>query len=185
MLDDPLVKPAVAQSKAGANAKPRKNKYKSDFVGRFGHSDDADTYVASGCPIGDWSGRSTGEHLQSYLSRHFANGGTVSLAPMLHLADGGGVGGIGGGVPTIDGGSLAGPTNETAKNTHLKSSSKNLLPNLPATIGGTQPWFYGAHLVKQFTNVRCGHLLDPTSLGGFQGPPSQTPSGQLISSPAA
>ncbi|MCP1841296.1 hypothetical protein ACVIHI_005783 [Bradyrhizobium sp. USDA 4524] len=56
LLDDPLVKSALAQSKAGMNQKPSKNKYKSDFVGRFGHSDDADTYVAEGGPIGHFAG---------------------------------------------------------------------------------------------------------------------------------
>ncbi|MGF6309946.1 hypothetical protein ABIB82_004057 [Bradyrhizobium sp. i1.8.4] len=110
LLDDPLVKSAMAQSRAGMNAQPSKSKYKSQFVGRFGHSDDADTYVAGGGPIGDWSGRSAGGNLRSFASRHFVNGGMVSLAPMLHLADGGGAGGVSGAAPTIDGGALAAPS---------------------------------------------------------------------------
>lgn len=93
ILNDPAVRQAIAQSKAGMSAAPSTRKYKSDFVGRFGHSDDSDTYVASGGPIGgSWLG--------------LAGGGQVSLAPMLHhLADGGDAG-----APALDGAALAAPS---------------------------------------------------------------------------
>ncbi|MFC7702204.1 hypothetical protein ACFQX9_36730 [Bradyrhizobium sp. GCM10028915] len=66
------------------NQKPAKNENKSDFVGRFGHSDHSETYVKDDGPIGDWRGYPGGAavvNLRDRISRLFSNGGTVSIAP--------------------------------------------------------------------------------------------------------
>ncbi|MCA1399355.1 hypothetical protein [Bradyrhizobium sp. BRP56] len=97
LLNDPIVQQSIAQSKAGMNQKPSKSKYKSWFVGRFGHSDDSDTYVAGGGPIGSsWA--------------HFADGGQATISPMLNLGDG--ASGLNGGAPSLDDVGLAAPSNE-------------------------------------------------------------------------
>lgn len=113
LLDDPTVQRGIAQSKAGMSAQPSNRKYKSDFVGRFGHSDDSDTYVAAGGPIGDWGRYAGGGAIGDIpnISR-FAAGGSVSIARMLHLAEGGGVSGMAG-PPTLDVGALAAPGGST------------------------------------------------------------------------
>ncbi|WP_375762863.1 hypothetical protein ACE10X_22380 [Bradyrhizobium sp. Pha-3] len=80
LLDDPVVKKGIAESKAGMREQSKKPKYKSWFKGRFGHSDDSDTYVRDGGAVG-----------------HFAEGGLVGnlLSRQIglpHLAGGGATG---------------------------------------------------------------------------------------------
>ncbi|MCC8937423.1 hypothetical protein H8A99_13305 [Bradyrhizobium sp. Arg68] len=88
LLNDPNVKQAIEASKASLKESP-KSKYKSPFVGRFGHSDDSDTYVKDGGPIGHFAGGGVVGKLPLF-ARRFALGGpastlsgTISLPPML------------------------------------------------------------------------------------------------------
>ncbi|MGY3575503.1 hypothetical protein [Bradyrhizobium sp. USDA 4504] len=64
LLDDPVVKKGIAESKAGMREQSKKPKYKSWFKGKFGHNDNPndDTYVSTGGAVG-----------------HFAEGGSVGL----------------------------------------------------------------------------------------------------------
>lgn len=161
LLDDPRVRQVIDDAKRGEtqDTGASKSKYKSDFVGRFGHDDDTDTYVATGgliTPHGvaHFAGGGAVGNVAAFTGKtlhfpHFAEGGLLDMPSFAGPApDLSGLGGSSGGIQELHpvtinmpGGGSVGPL--MADRDVLKAIQREARDSANFRAGDPPGWFYG------------------------------------------